>query len=93
MTREERNEILKKYNVSLNAAAQALKRRFNVSRELMFSMLAIPICMTSVNRYWRENYNIQAWEDRNNEERLRALDAAEHIYVENISALTKGVYN
>lgn len=91
MTRQERNEILKTYDVSLNAVAQALKRRFNVSREQMFDMLAVPVCMTSTNRYWRENYNIQEWVKRSDEERLRALDAAEHIYTANLASLVKEV--
>ena len=89
MTREDRNEVLKLYEVSLNAVAQALHRRFNVSLDRMFDMLAVPVCKTSTNRYWRESYNIKAWTDRNDDERLRALDAAEHIYAANLSSLVK----
>ena len=91
MTRQERNQILEAYDVSLNAVAQALKRRFKVSREQMFDMLDVPVCMTSTNRYWLEKYNIQEWVKRSDEERLRALDAAEHIYAANLSSLVKEV--
>lgn len=90
MTQEERNEILKRYEVSLTATAQALHRRFNISCKHAFEMLAIPMSKTSVKRYWDESYDAKPWKDRSDEERLLALDAAEHIFAVNISQLVKG---
>lgn len=64
-------------NPSKNAISQALKIvNPNITKEQLFVALNVPDTMTTTLRYWKGTYNILPWENRTQEERDAALEAA-----------------
>jgi hypothetical protein len=62
---------------SKNSIAQAVRiLRPELKREEFFRVIRTPQCCTSVNRYWRQTYNILDWARRSEAEQQAALRAA-----------------
>ena len=83
------NSIKGNWKVSYNAICQAVKRLVpHIGYEAHREICGYPACFTANNRYWRETYNIKAWDDRSAEERRNAISVARDILGE---AMKRGV--
>lgn len=66
--------------VSKNALSQALKVvKPDITKAELFRLIDVPTCFTTTTRYWLGTYGNKPWEERGDEERKAALQAAKEL--------------